>query len=236
MEYGDRLAITTPEGIEVELALAGVGSRFLATCADLLIMAAIGALYAVGVALAFAGGIETLFFSVGAFLLLFGYDVAWEVLAGGRTPGKRRTGLRVVRDTGAPVTFVTSAIRNVLRLVDFLPVAYGVGMTAVFVTRNNQRLGDLAAGTIVTREPRRPGTVAPPGPDLETSRPSWDTSAITREDLATAHAFLERRATLTAAARQELAQTLADRLRAKTAGAPPLDHEAFLERLVAQRD
>jgi hypothetical protein len=64
----------------------------------------------------------------------------------------------------------------------------------------------------------------------------WDTSAVTAQDLATVRSFLERRATLTAGARAHLAQTLADTLRAKVAGAPPLEHEAFLERLAQERD
>ena len=88
------------------------------------------------------------------FSLLFVYPLAFELAAGGRTPGKRWSSLRVVCDNGSPVTFRASALRNLLRLVDMLPGLYLVGAIAIFATRSNQRLGDLAAGTIVVREPR----------------------------------------------------------------------------------
>ena len=76
----------------------------------------------------------------------------FEVLGGGRTPGKRWTGLRVVRSGGRRSRFTRSAMRNILRLIDILPGFYGVGMAVIFVTPHNQRLGDLAAGTLVVRD------------------------------------------------------------------------------------
>src|SRR6185295_6811110 len=93
--------------------------------------------------------------SVATFLISFGYDVAFEVLANGRTPGKRWTGLRVLRDDGRPVDLLSSAIRNVVRLVDGLPLSYLPAMVFIIATKRNQRLGDLAASTIVVREPRK---------------------------------------------------------------------------------
>lgn len=236
MEYPDRLTVRTPEGVSVDLSLAGIGSRFLGALLDVALQAAVGFVGWVALAALFEGGVFTLLASIGAFLVLFGYDVAFEVLNGGRTPGKIAAGLRVVRDTGAPVTFVTSAIRNVLRLVDILPVFYGVGMAAIFLTRRHQRLGDLAAGTVVIRE-----RAATPGAPFAAGRPAaeppgWDTSAITASDLMVVRAFLARRGTLEPAARATLAADLEARLRAKVAGAPPLAPEAFLESLSAARD
>ncbi len=234
MQHGDFLTITTPEGIDVDLQLAGIGSRFLATLLDLLILAVVAV---VGLLLASAvldGGVLALVLSVGAFLLLFGYDVLFEVRAAGRTPGKRAAGLRVVTDSGAPVTFVTSAIRNVLRLIDILPGVYGIAMIAIFVTRHNQRLGDLAAGTLVVRERR-----ATPGPDPSVAAErtyGWDTSGVTAEDLSVVRSFLGRRETLNPGARAALADQLAGRLRTKVAGAPTQSSEAFLEALIASRD
>jgi uncharacterized RDD family membrane protein YckC len=241
VEYGDRLEITTPEGVRLDLLLAGLGSRFMAAVVDLCLQSLIALAGGLLIYSTTDGGIRTLLFSLGAFLLLFAYDVSFEVLAAGRTPGKRWNGLRVVRETGAPITFSTSAIRNVLRLVDILPVFYGVGMISIFFSRHNQRLGDLAAGTVIARErtggDRRPAPVVPAGPPLADRQVfGWDTSAITAADLATVRSFLERRATLTPGARAQLAQTLADRLRAKVAGAPVLEPEPFLEELLAQRD
>jgi uncharacterized RDD family membrane protein YckC len=152
-DYQDRLRIATPEGVTVDLILAGVGSRFTATLIDLtfkglLILAALLATSAVG-------DFGLALFSVISFAIYFGYDVAFEVLAGGQTPGKRWTGLRVLRDDGRPVDLLSSAIRNVVRLVDGLPLSYLPAMVSILATERNQRLGDLAASTIVVREPRK---------------------------------------------------------------------------------
>lgn len=172
-----------------------------------------------------------------AFLVNFGYDVAFETLASGRTPGKRWTGLRVVRADGGPVTFSTSAVRNLMRLVDGL-FAYAVGVVAILVSARNQRLGDLAAGTVVVRERRAPAEEWArhehhvPVEDLRT----WDVSAVTTEEVATVRRFLDRRAELTAEARGRLAHEFALRLRPKVAGAPDdLPPETFLEHLAAAK-
>jgi uncharacterized RDD family membrane protein YckC len=151
-DYQDRLRIATPEGVTVDLVLAGLGSRFTAALIDLtfkglLILVAVlvaGLLGDLGIAVA----------SILTFAIYFGYDVAFEVLANGRTPGKRWTGLRVLRDDGRPVDLLSSAIRNVVRLIDGLPLSYLPAMISILVTKKNQRLGDLAASTIVVREPR----------------------------------------------------------------------------------
>src|SRR6476659_3481043 len=153
MEYEDRVRISTPEGVDVELTLAGIGSRFIAAIFDFMIQFSIvlAAAILLGVTGGDRGGI-----SFAAFILVFfGYDVLFEVRSRGRTPGKRWTGLRVVRTGGAPVTFVPSCVRNVMRLVDILPALYAIGMASIFITRQNQRLGDLAAGTLIVRD--RPG-------------------------------------------------------------------------------
>ena len=74
------------------------------------------------------------------------------MLNGGRTPGKNALGIRVVGRNGEPIDFVTSAVRNMLRIIDFLPLFYLVGSIAIVATQHDQRLGDLAAGTLVVRE------------------------------------------------------------------------------------
>jgi len=77
----------------------------------------------------------------------------------GRTPGKRRMGLRTVKLDGTPVDFPASTLRNLLRLLDWLPGFYGLGVLAIFCTSAEQRLGDLTAGTVVIRErTTTPGT------------------------------------------------------------------------------
>lgn len=251
MSYEDRISIATPEGVDLELTLAGVGSRCAARVLDQLVQT--GVLIALGLLLGSVGGflvgddadggtgtaaVATAFFLVLVFLVQFGYDVLFETLASGRSPGKRWTGLRVVRIDGAPVGFVTSAVRNLVRLVDFLPGFYGVAMVAVLVSSKNQRLGDMAAGTLVVREKK----VAPPASAiLAPSRwaddvRGWDVSAITNDELATVRRFLDRRGGLTPAARDRLGTELATRLFPKVAGPTAnLGAEQFLEALVAAK-
>jgi uncharacterized RDD family membrane protein YckC len=237
--YDDRISIPTPEGVELELVLAGVGSRMVATIVDFLVKGVLlVALWIVGGAVADGGpgGFVTAVTAVGAFLVLFGYDVAFETLASGRTPGKRAAGLRVVRLGGEPVGFLASAVRNLLRLVDMQPgTAHAVGAASVLFTRRNQRLGDLAAGTLVVRERRAPLPVGrPAAPDFAVADryAAWDVSSVTPFELVTVRRFLERRWHLDPAARGRLGWELAERLRPKVAGAPPgLTPEQFLEAL-----
>ena len=231
----DRLTIATPEGVPLELTLAGIGSRAIAGAIDLTIQFVVGlalTVLAIGVLPDDALGVALL--TVALFVLIFGYDVSFEVLGGGRTPGKRAAGLRVVRDGGRPITLIPSAIRNVLRIVDIMPVPfYGVAMLVVFFSARNQRLGDMAAGTLVVRERKARAALQPlpAAPD-----PGWDVSAVTTEEAATVRRFLERRASLDASARARLGADLERRLRPKVAGAPPgLSPEHFLEGLAAAK-
>jgi uncharacterized RDD family membrane protein YckC len=152
-DYQDRLRIATPEGVTIDLILAGLGSRFVASLIDLTLkgLLIVGAL----VAAVQIGDLGIALYSIISFAIYFGYDVAFEVLANGRTPGKRWTGLRVLRDDGRPVDLLSSMIRNVVRLVDGLPLSYVPAMISILATKHNQRLGDLAASTIVVREPRK---------------------------------------------------------------------------------
>jgi uncharacterized RDD family membrane protein YckC len=242
MEYEDRVRIATPEGVDVELTLAGIGSRFIAAMFDLMIQGAV--LLATGIALGVIGGggrsVAVAIFSIVTFLVFFGYDVLFEVRSRGRTLGKRWTGLRVVRTGGRPITFVPSCVRNVMRLVDILPGFYAIGMISIFVTERNQRLGDLAAGTLIVRE-RAGGVRGHSAPGELTvrreTRDGWDVSAISAQDVSTVRQFLGRRAELESGPRGELASELARRLRPLVAGAPDhLSSEEFLERLAAAKD
>jgi uncharacterized RDD family membrane protein YckC len=235
--YDDRISIPTPEGVELELVLAGVGSRMVATLVDYLIKVVIlFALWLIGGVFASegAGGFVAAVGVLAAFLVLFGYDVAFETLASGRTPGKRAAGLRVVRLGGEPVGFMASAVRNLLRLID-MQLLYAVGAACVLFTARNQRLGDLAAGTLVVRERQAPRpAVRAAVPDFAAADryAAWDVSGVTSFELVTVRRFLERRWQLDPAARGRLGWELAERLRPKVAGAPPdLHPEQFLEAL-----
>jgi uncharacterized RDD family membrane protein YckC len=244
VEFEDRLVIATPEGVDLDLRLAGLGSRLIAALIDLAIRVA---LFLAVTLLVLSGDAEAgdATGALGAavlalllFLLLFGYDVLFETRASGRTPGKRRAGLRVVLADGRPVTFTASALRTVVRLVDFLPGAYLAGSVTILLTRRNQRLGDLAAGTLVVRESVRRGAPAPaaaPGSGVVEVE-GWDAGGVTAEDIATVRQFLARRPELTPAARSRLARTLADAIRPRV-HAPDAagDDERFLEQVAAAK-
>ncbi len=242
MLLDDRVTISTPEGIEIDLVLAGLGSRFLATLLDTLIQG--GTILALGVTLGMLGGgvvdeglggwAEAVFY-MSIFMVFFGYHIAFETLSSGRSPGKRAAGIRVVRLGGEPVGFLASVIRNTVRLVDFLPFLYGVGIVAIVASSSNQRVGDIAAGTLVVREQsggvRTPGgvmywasSVTVPLEAVET----WDVSAITADELRTVRHFIDRRLQLPWGPRAHLAWELVSRLGPKVAGAPPGVHPEYL--------
>ena len=158
MEIDDRFVAATPEGVSLEFVLAGLGSRFVAIFLDLIIQAA--AIVIIVWALIKSIGFSTptrQYLTTGAIslvgvILILGYFVLFESLNAGRSPGKAMTGLRVVRITGGPVGVRASLLRNVVRLVDWLPSLYAAGAILILASRNNQRLGDMLAGTLVVRE------------------------------------------------------------------------------------
>ena len=239
MEYEDVITVSTPEGIELELTLAGVGSRFISALIDFIIEGTLIIVLAVSLFQLASTPTAAAGTALGSFTLIFGYHVLFETLASGRSPGKRAAGLRVVRAGGLPVRFRESAVRNVIRLIDLMPpVTYGLGAGVILATRRNQRLGDLAAGTLVVRERRGGrGTVAP-GHDAPSfsGAERWDVSAVTGEELVTVRRFLERRAQLDPGARARLAGELAQRLRPKVAAAGgEATPEDFLEVLAAAK-
>ena len=152
MEYEDTTRISTPEGVEIELRLAGLGSRFSAELIDIAIkVVALGALALIAF-LAIGGAAAAIVFTVGVLAAVVVYDVVFEVRSAGATPGKRALGVRVLLEDGSPVGLRASAIRNVIRLIEGLALLYVPAIIAVMATRRNQRLGDLAAGTVVVHE------------------------------------------------------------------------------------
>lgn len=237
MELEDRITLLTPEGIELSLQLAGIGSRFIAGVADLIIqLVLIGLVALVGSGV--GGGFGVAILAIGVFAALYVYDVAFEILGGGQTPGKRLTHLRVVRQSGAPIDLPSSAVRNLIRLLEGPPLAYLPALGSIALSPRNQRLGDLAAGSLVIRIPaigrgtQQEGRPDPPG--FERPGERWDVSAVSAEELAAVRVFLARRAQLDIRARHELAIRLERGLREKVAGAPEqLSGEPFLEQLAA---
>jgi len=139
--------IATPEGVELRLPVAGLAARSLAWLVDAMIKAIVFTIGAVILAMLGDFGDGLLF--IGVFVLLWFYNVLFEVLSHGSTPGKKMLGLRVMNANGTPVGWTGSMIRNLLRAVDALPGCYAFGCVSVLLSRNFQRLGDLGAGTIV---------------------------------------------------------------------------------------
>jgi uncharacterized RDD family membrane protein YckC len=150
------LVVATPERVSFDYQVAGLGTRAIAQVLDLLIV--VGVL--VGVYLfAFAVGaltnltaLEGIIQILGGFVVVFGYFWVSEAIWSGQTLGKKAFRLRAVGDRGEPLTFIQAGIRNVVRIIDFLPYGYGVGMVVMFANGKGKRLGDLAAGTIVVKD------------------------------------------------------------------------------------
>jgi len=159
----DRVEILTPEMVRVSLPLAGIGRRGLAFLVDFsirygipfLVLAVLSVLAGPFlVDLWMGGAFKIVAMIVAFFSAQFLYHLLFEALWAGQTPGKRLLGIRVVEERGRQVTIVSSAVRNLLRMVDALPFFYGLGVFNLFVSRRHQRLGDVAAGTLVVREDR----------------------------------------------------------------------------------
>ncbi|RPJ27992.1 MAG: RDD family protein [Chloroflexi bacterium] len=159
----ETLDIQTPENVAFGYQVAGLGSRFVATLLDTLLIVLLQIVVIVVMALiidvldgsVFADQLSAWVIAIfGLILSIFywGYYVFFEMLWNGQSPGKRWVGLRVIRTDGTPITLSESFIRNLVRIVDFLPAAYGVGIITMFIDKQSRRLGDLAAGTLVVQD------------------------------------------------------------------------------------
>lgn len=158
----------------LQLELAGLGSRMAAAIYDLITLVLL--LVIVSLAFSLAGGLQVAlggwagaFLVIVSFVLFWGYFTLFEAFNGGRTPGKWRVGIRVVMDTGHPITLPASFIRNLIRLVDIQPLGtHLVGLLFVFLQPSHKRLGDIVAGTIVVRDrPEDLALAAPPPAPVE---------------------------------------------------------------------
>lgn len=157
----DKLTLETPEQLEINYTIARLGSRFIAALWDSFFIVCLEILLVFGTFLIVnqLGGFES---SLGnwiiggmvfmIFAILWGYYVIFELLWNGQSPGKRLAGIRTVRQNGAPIGLSESAIRNVVRIIDFFPFAYGFGVICMFVDLQSRRLGDFAAGTLVVHD------------------------------------------------------------------------------------
>lgn len=157
------LSIDTPENVVFGYELAGLGSRFLAAVVDSSIIAVL-LLFLTIIQLTIADSSLTnnsdssaawviALFILLDFVTIWAYYIVFELVWNGQSPGKRLVKLRVIYTDGLPITLTGSLLRNLVRLIDFLPLFYGVGVIAMFVSKQSRRLGDFAGGTLVVYEP-----------------------------------------------------------------------------------
>lgn len=144
--------VHTPEGVALRLPAAGPVPRAAAWLIDLAIRGA--ALMAISIVLGLLGRFGSGLYMIVLFVVFWGYPVVCEALYDGQTPGKRALSLRVVSADGAPIGWMASFVRNLMRTVDMLPFGYGAGLVASLADPWSRRLGDMVAGTLVIHAPR----------------------------------------------------------------------------------
>jgi uncharacterized RDD family membrane protein YckC len=217
--------IVTPEYVEFSFVLAGRLARFLALCIDtaitfaltVLVGLAVLALSLLELAITKDVGLGTSLFFIAQFIIDWGYMLAFEVLWNGQTPGKRALGLRVMQDTGVRVGPYQSVLRNLLRPLDKLPLFYFVGGFCTLLSRSQQRLGDVLAGTIVVQQ-QRLTIPAATASDAEVSSLSYDgefsarVSKISRDEEDVIFAAVFRREELGLKARLALFAAISEHL------------------------
>ncbi|MGA3263115.1 MAG: RDD family protein [Terracidiphilus sp.] len=259
----DYLNIDTPELVSIEMPLAGIGSRFIALLVDYLIWFA-GLLVLLLLFAVFLPGIRayskisaqwaTAIVIFAVFLVNWGYFTLFEAFWNGRTPGKRIARIRVIQRSGRAIGLFESMTRNLVRYVDQLPFFYAVGVIVMFVTKQHQRLGDLAAGTLVVRDREEETPLwgesgartftaqsfAPGAPVREphtaVTLPVTGIAKLAPADLEVLEGFLSRRLDMSLATRQALALRIASAIQSKSGLQPPpgASIETFLEATARQ--
>ena len=264
-QNADEYTIATPENITFGYEVAGIGSRLIGALADTVLIGVL--LFLANLMLAvflgtvmddsrFSGnfeddpgwlvGLGIALHALLNFALFWGYYIFFELGWHGQTPGKRLAGTRVVRLDGSGVGFLEIAIRNLVRIVDFLPFAYALGFVTMFLNRNARRLGDFAAGTIVIRQQPElrldqlgyssydlafPGQVAGPGNVLP---PLPNLRHLTADEYQLICDLLARQARgrLAPDLMSRVARALAAKLGAPAPGPTDLDCQRFLAQIV----
>lgn len=239
------IEIMTPEQVQLKFELAGIGSRLVAIIIDTLIQGlCILILWLALFAFVPMSGLSDsnstryIVFVVCCALFLFamlsGYFLYFEVAKNGQTPGKKYAKIRVIRDSGHPVDFRSALLRNIMRLIDSLPGAYGVGLVAMFFSPEYRRLGDYVGGTLVVKVGREadllPSRVKPfdsPGINEHSSSYSYAgsgilpqeampyISSIQKDEYRAIRHFLDRKIELESSVTQNLAAQLAAPIAAK---------------------
>jgi len=226
--------VVTPEAVPLELDVAGLGSRGIAIAIDMTIQFGIFLAITFFLAAVHPGDtVSLVIITVSVPVVFWGYFFFFEGIWHGRTPGKRTQRLRATRADGQPMSGGQMAVRNLVRIVDFLPVWYAVGCVTMVLTTRSQRLGDLAGGTLVIREPKSFVPKAldiPPPPPVEVAGGSRvDVTGMTEAHYQLLRSYFERRSELSAAARAQLAQQIAVAITPVVRTAQPMMDEQLLE-------
>lgn len=257
--FADQLNIDTPEQVELEFAVAGVGSRFVAVLIDHMIMA--GLFLLLGLMWGFLASsvvnrvnllgkwILAMFIALN-FVLYWGYFTLFEAFWRGQTPGKHIMKLRVIKDAGRQITLFEAMSRNLLRIIDYLPFFYLAGVITMLCTKRHQRLGDLVAGTIVVHErgDEQPllierGTSIMPARSSPAVDPIWSSAVqnagslpadavakLRPDDLLLIESFFARALDLSLTTRAEIAGRIAAQMAARMdLSVPEGNPERFLE-------
>lgn len=198
----------TPEGICLTLTPAPLPERFLAWFLDFLLRALL--LLVLGLLLLFLGQAGMGLMMVLSFVLFWLYPVVFEVFFNGQTPGKRFFGLVVCHDNGQPVGWQASFLRNLLLLADFLPLVFLVGILCMLFHGKQKRLGDLVAGTLVVKNPKKAFKQAPNEP-TQTAKPIAPPIALSLEEQKALIEFWERSEILPPERTKQLAGLLGER-------------------------
>ena len=239
----EKLNIDTPEQVALEFSLATVGSRFLALAIDTLIQIAIGvglfivvalALFLAGAAAVAARPWGLAVVVLGGFLVYYGYFALFETVWNGQTPGKRVVGLRVIHASGRPVSAWEAILRNVVRIADQMPAIYAIGIVSVFLTERSQRLGDLAAGTVVVHERLVRAELGAPAEGPAEPRTQHGSTKLTPDEIAVIELFFRRRGQLDGYVRMRKAHQIARRVRDRLGISTAVDDEQLLEEVVAE--
>jgi uncharacterized RDD family membrane protein YckC len=217
----DKVTITTPENIALEYELAGLGSRMIGAIIDHLLQGGLLALVFLALVLLGPGGRDSLnqvfiysriaLMILLSFAIVFGYFVFFETIWAGQTPGKKAAHIQVIKENGEPVGFMEALLRNLFRMVDFLPFYYLLGIVVFFVNPMNKRLGDMAAGTIVVRQKHDLAPSVIPKLAVKTDTP-LDVSQVTGEEYSQVRNFILRRDSLKPEHRARIGTRLASHL------------------------
>ena len=232
-----RLEVETPDHVVLRYTLAGVGNRGFAAVVDFVIAVLITVGLEIGYEQIGAPGAATVggLIQLLLFVLGWSYFIVLEWLWNGQTIGKRWSGLRVINEDGSPAGFVAVFVRNLVRMADFLPGFYGLGLLSIVFTSRSQRLGDLAAGTFVVRAPkpqldwlslRTVTRAGVPVPAAGVRQLSGEAQRIVRE-------FVAREGKLPERDRARLAAQIASRIRPLVTGIDATDDVTFLRAVAA---